>query len=150
MSTVLVVNSTGTFNVIQWYGGGVPTEQFLIQPGPQATVLPSSWVNSGNPNYEALLAAGSVQQITEASTAILVGSQTSQAAALSTTGSPTTIAITNIGVQPGYVALGNSSVVATTSSTLVAPGQTVVLSIGSNTYIGYLGFNAGFSLVLGS
>src|ERR1700733_11086220 len=107
-----LVNSTASFDFVDWQTPPYYAVSFKVAAGPQVTTIPSE--AAGTPTYADALAAGLIQVITQASSAILVGSATSQAAALSTTGSPHTIAITNIGVLPGYVALGNSSVVATT------------------------------------
>lgn len=61
---------------------------------------------------------------------------TSAATALpSSVASATAITVLNNGTKDAFVALGGSSVSATTSSTVVHPGIPVVLYIGSSTYI---------------
>jgi hypothetical protein len=56
-------------------------------------------------------------------------------AALTTTGSPTIELIQNLGPYTAWVALGSSGVAATTSNIPVLGGQTISVSLGSNTYI---------------
>jgi hypothetical protein len=166
MSTVLVTSSKAQFQIKQTsvvsipvdsqFQIGIPPESatvvlatFPIAPGPQATVLPS-WAPA-SADYTAFLAAGLLTQLTQASTTTLLGTAASQNTLLSVTGSPTTIVLTNPGNQPAYVALGASSVsVAVGVGTLVAPGASVSLAIGSNTYLAYIGWGSVLQVVLGS
>jgi hypothetical protein len=165
MSTVLVTNSNAQYNLndttietvpvdLTTFGlaasqkSAVVSATFSIPPGPQATVLPS-WAPT-SADYETLLAAEAFTVITEASSTALVGTETSQASLLSTTGAPTTAVITNPGNQPAYVLLGTSSVtVSPTTGVMVAPGASVSLPIASNTYLAYIGATV-LQVVLGS
>jgi hypothetical protein len=77
------------------------------------------------------LADGLISQITEANAVTLIAGSTSANVQLFTSGTPTTAVVSNPGNIPAWVALGSSSVAATVGSgTLVAPGASVVLSLG--------------------
>jgi hypothetical protein len=66
----------------------------------------------------------------------LIGSGASQSVILPTSGTPTTALVTNIGSQITFVALGGSSVSVSPSTGLpLTPGQSIPLTIGSNTYL---------------
>jgi hypothetical protein len=56
---------------------------------------------------------------------------------LPTTGTPTVILVTNMGVVPAYVLLGTSNAVVVTSATglPIMPGKSIYLTVGSNTYL---------------
>jgi hypothetical protein len=56
--------------------------------------------------------------------------------ALSLTGSPPTLLITNLGERPAFVALGAADTVAATIGSLAVPASgSVALTVASNTYI---------------
>lgn len=77
------------------------------------------------------LADGLISQITEANAVTLIAGSTSANVQLFNSGTPTTAVVSNPGNIPAWVALGSSSVTATVGSgTLVAPGASVVLSLG--------------------
>ena len=84
--------------------------------------------------------AVSVQQFTPTGGASMSVNGTAAAIALPTnstsTPAATSVVVSNPGVYPAYVQLGDSSVVAdTTNGFQVLPGASVVLAIHSNTYL---------------
>lgn len=61
---------------------------------------------------------------------------TSARVILSTTGTPTAARVTNLGSQTAFVLLGTSTVTVTSATGLVlTPGESIYLTLGSNTYI---------------
>lgn len=86
-------------------------------------------------------------------TIVLDATATSANAALPTTGSPTTVLVTNPGAAPVWVQLGGSNVTASsTSSLMVVPNGQIALTIGANTYIAVVaGYNAaGVNVTVGT
>ena len=74
----------------------------------------------------------------------------SASTALPTTGGNLTLFVTNIGTAVAYVALGGVSVVATTSSPPIQPGQAVAFGQGANSYIAAITASGTASLLLQS
>lgn len=76
-------------------------------------------------------------------------------AIIPTSGSPTTLLVTNLGAAPAALLLGTSSTMTPptqATGVVVMPGQSVALGIGSNTYVAAtaLGFgNAQLNLAVG-
>jgi hypothetical protein len=64
-------------------------------------------------------------------------STTSSQVALPTAGTPTIALVTNLGIQPVFLALGTSSSVSVVAGAgvVVMPGQPLALTIGANTNV---------------
>lgn len=62
---------------------------------------------------------------------------TSASVQLPTTGTPTIALVTNMGEHPVFVQLGTNNAIAAniTTSLVIEPGDSVALTIGSNTYL---------------
>jgi hypothetical protein len=76
-------------------------------------------------------------------------SSASVRAALSTTGTPTSVLVTNLGQEPAFVLLGSSAVVSTVTTGLtVLPGDSIFLAIGSNTDLAAVTQSGGTALTL--
>jgi hypothetical protein len=136
MSTV-VTNSKQAVGIIQYEGSPVTiaVETYAIAPGPQSTVVPT-WVGAAS-DFQQFVSDGVISAITEADTVSLIADSTSSNVELFTSGTPTTVVVTNPGNIPAWVALGASNAVVAVvgSGTLVAPGASVVLALGDNTYL---------------
>ena len=149
MSTV-VANSTQSIGIPQYEGSpvAIAVETFYIQPGPQSTVVPS-WVASAS-DFQQYVTDGVISSVTEAATATLVAGSTSANVAIPTSGSPTKLVVTNNHDSiTAFVALGTTNAVAaTTASTPIAPGQSLVLTIGGNEYIAAIVASGGAVLTL--
>jgi hypothetical protein len=69
-------------------------------------------------------------------TVTLSATSTSSNVALSLTGSPPSILVTNIGERPAFIALGTTNAVAATIASLAVPANgSVALTVASNTYL---------------
>ncbi len=90
----------------------VVSASFPIAPGPQSTLLPS-WVPTSS-DYIAFKAAGLVSDITEANSVNLIADATSSNVQLFTSGTPTTVVVTNASDVPAFIALGATNAVAAT------------------------------------
>lgn len=78
----------------------------------------------------------------------LQASGTSARVVIPTSGSPTTIVVTNLGGAPAFVALGDDTAVATAASYPVLPGSQIVLTKGSATYVAALTLGGVVGLVI--
>jgi hypothetical protein len=76
-----------------------------------------------------------IQTFTPTGTASLSATVTSASVAFPSTGGVLNVMLVNTGSVPAYIAIGNSSVVATTSGIPVLPGQPIVLAQGISTNI---------------
>lgn len=68
--------------------------------------------------------------------------------ALSTTGSPNQVRITNLGQNVAFIVLGSSNAVVATVATgvTVLPGTSFTLALGSNTYLAAITLDGGTAL----
>ena len=84
----------------------------------------------------------------------LAVSTTSSQVAIPTTGTPTIALVTNLGIQPVFVALGTSSTVTVVagSGVVVMPGQPLALTIGANTNLAAITLTgvAGINIAVGT
>ncbi len=72
--------------------------------------------------------------------ASLIATSTSQSVALPTTGTPTTCLVTNLGDYVCYILLGTTAPTVTPSNGVpVMPGQSLALTLGSNTFAAAIG-----------
>lgn len=91
--------------------------------------------------------------ITPTGSAFITASPASSNVQLPSAGSPTEALIVNTGDQVAYVQLGSSTVTAAPFQGTVIPlGQSVVLALGSNTYLAAcsLSRNVGLEITLGT
>lgn len=92
--------------------------------------------------------------ITPTGSAFITASPATSNVQLSTSGSPTEALIVNTGDQVAYVTLGSANTVtaAPYTGTAIPLGQSVVLALGSNTYLAAcsLSRNVGLEITLGT
>ncbi|MGB8478661.1 MAG: hypothetical protein WCE63_07450 [Acidobacteriaceae bacterium] len=82
-----------------------------------------------------------LSSFTPTGAASIVANGSSQNVLLPTAGTPTIAIVTNVGNDVAYLLLGTSNAVAVTPSTGLAllPGDSINLTIGSNTYLAAIG-----------